>query len=136
MDTFESNCIVLRTILGSCLSGIIKLMPLWHYGILSLEEEGNYSISFLLNLTMVELKQILESCGFITIKDNRIKLVIDTSGRGGNYSWSMFLLENSLSSIYCTIIYVSRYNIYQIDMYFIGLCNDRDTKNNPSSQFY
>ena len=85
---------------------------------------------------MVELKQILESCGLITIKDNKIKLVIDTSVRGGNYSWSMFLLENSLSSIYCTIIYVSRYNIYQIDMYFIGLCNDRDTKNNPSSQFY
>ena len=56
MDDDESNCIVLRTILGSCLSDINKLMLLWHYGILLLEEEEDCSLSFLLNLTIVELK--------------------------------------------------------------------------------
>ena len=79
MDNFESNCIVLRTILGSCLSDINILMPLLHYDILLPEEEEDYSLTFLLNLTIGEFKQILESCGLITIKDNNIKFVIDTS---------------------------------------------------------
>ena len=47
MDDYESNFIVLRTILGSCLSDINKLMPLWHYGILlPVEEEEGCSLSF------------------------------------------------------------------------------------------
>ena len=79
MDNYESNCIVLRTILGFCLSGINKFMPLWHYSILLLEEKEDVSLSYLLNLTIVELKQILESRGLITIKGNNIKFVIDTS---------------------------------------------------------
>ena len=81
------------------------------------------------------MKQILESCGLITIKDNNIKFVIDTSGHGGNYSWSMCLLENSLLSKYFTKMSVTMFNKYQRNMYFIGLDYDHDTKINPSSQF-
>ena len=80
MDNYESNCIVLRTILGSCLSDINKFMPLWHYIILLLEEKEDVSLSYLLNLTIVELKQILESCSLIIIKGNNNKFVIDPSG--------------------------------------------------------
>ena len=88
MDDYESNCIVLRSILGSCLSNINKLIPLWYYDILLPEEEEDTSLSCLLNLTIVQLKKIIESCGIITIKDNNIKFVIDTSGHRSNYSWS------------------------------------------------
>ena len=93
MKNYESNCIVLRTILGSCLSDINKLMSLWYYVII-LPEEEDYSQCFMLNLIIGELKQILESCGRITIKYNNIKFVINASGHGGNCSWSIFRLEN------------------------------------------
>ena len=56
----------------------------------------------MLNLTIDELKQILELCGLITIKDNKIKFVIDISSREGNYSWSIFRLKNSLLANYFT----------------------------------
>ena len=72
-----------------------------------------FYFSFLLSLIIDELKQILESYGLITIKDNNIKFVIDTSGRGGNYSWSMCLLENSLLSKYFTKMSVTMFNKYQ-----------------------
>ena len=38
---------------------LIKNMPLWHYGILLPEEEGDCSLSYLLNLSSDELKSIL-----------------------------------------------------------------------------
>jgi len=44
MDDYESIFTVLRTILGSCLSDINKLMPLWYYGILLPEEEEDCSL--------------------------------------------------------------------------------------------
>ena len=66
MDDCESNCIVLRSILGPCLSDINKLMSLWHYGILLPEEAEEWFLCSLLNLTIVELKQILKSCGLIS----------------------------------------------------------------------
>ena len=72
MDNYEYNCIVLRVILGSYLSDIIKLMILWYYGILLPEKKEYCSLSFMLNLKIGELKQILELCGLITIKDNNI----------------------------------------------------------------
>ena len=89
-----------------------------------------------MNLKIVELTQILESCGLITIKYNNIKFVIDTSSHGGNYSRSMFILENLLSSNCFTRTSVSRYTIFQRNMNFIGIGNDRDTQINPSSQFH
>ena len=85
MDDYESIFTVLRTILGSCLSDINKLMPLWYYGILLPEEEEDCSLSFLLHLTIVELKQISELCGFITINNNIVKVVINASSYGGKY---------------------------------------------------
>ena len=136
MDDYEFNYIVLRTILGFCLSNINKLIPLWHYNILLPEKEEEYSLSFLLNVAIFELKKILEPCSLITIKDNNIKCVIDTSGHGGNYSWSIFLLENSLSTMYFAKMSFGRYNEYQRNVYFIGLGNYRDTKINPSSRFH
>ena len=72
MEDCEDNYVVFRTLFGSCLSGINKNMPLWHYGILLPEEEEDCSLSYLLNLTMDELKKILELCGLITINDNTV----------------------------------------------------------------
>ena len=91
---------------------------------------------FFVEFNNYSIEKILESCGLITIKDDNIKFVIDTSGHGGNYSWSVFLLENSLSSNYFTKMSVSRYSIYQRNMYFNGLSNARDTNINPSSRFH
>ena len=56
MDDYESNCIVLRSILGSCLSDINKLMSLWHYGIIIPEAAEECCLYSLLNLSLVELK--------------------------------------------------------------------------------
>ena len=30
MDDYEANCVVIRSLLGSCLSDINKNMPLWY----------------------------------------------------------------------------------------------------------
>ena len=57
MKDCEANCIVLRSLLGSCLSDINKLMPLWYYGILLPKEEEDYSLSYLLNITIDEMKR-------------------------------------------------------------------------------
>ena len=52
MDNYKYNCIVFRTILGSYLSDINKVKPLWYYDILYLkkkkkkEEEEECSLSF------------------------------------------------------------------------------------------
>ena len=67
MDNYESNCITIRSILGSCLSDINKLMPLWYYGIILPEIKEVDSLSILMNLKIVSLKQILQLCGLITI---------------------------------------------------------------------
>ena len=110
MDDCASNCVVLRSLFGSCLYDINKNMPLWHYDILLPEEEEDCSLSYLLNLTIDELKKILELCGIITINNNIEKFVKSTSGYGGNYSWSMFLLENLLTNNYFSRMNLSRYN--------------------------
>ena len=110
------------------LSDINKNMPLWYYGILSPEEEEDCSLAYLLNLTIDKLKNILELCGLITINKNIVKCVKSTSGYGGNYSWSIFLLENSLTNKYFSRMNISRYNKkYQRDIYFIGLGVEGDT---------
>ena len=87
MEDCEANCIVLRSLLGSYLFDINKNMPFWHYGILlPEEEEEECSLSSLLNLTIDELKQILELCGLITINNNIVKFIRIPSGYGGNFS--------------------------------------------------
>ena len=70
MDDCEANCVVIRSLLGSYLSDINNNMSLWHYGILLPEEEEDCSLAYLLNLTIDELKNILELCGLITINNN------------------------------------------------------------------
>ena len=57
MEDCEANYVVLRWLFGSCLSDIDKNMPLWHYSILLTEEEEDFSLSYLLNLTIDELKK-------------------------------------------------------------------------------
>ena len=52
MEDCEANCVVIRSLLGSCLSDINKNISLWHYGILLPEEEEDCSLSYLLNLTI------------------------------------------------------------------------------------
>ena len=100
MDDYESNCIVLRSILGCYLSDINKSIPLWHYGTILPEAAEECCLYFLLNLITVELKQILELCGLININNNIVKFMCSTSGNGGNYSWQIFLLKNSLLDNY------------------------------------
>ena len=74
MEDCEANCVVIRSLLGSCLSDINKNMPLWHHGILWPEEE-DYSLSYLLNVTIDEFKKRSELCGLITINNNIVKFV-------------------------------------------------------------
>ena len=89
-----------------------------------------------MNLTIDELKKILQLCGLITINNNIVKFVISPSGYGGNFSWPMFLLENSLSNNYFSQMNLSRYNKkYQRNIYFIGLGVEGDTIINPLIQF-
>ena len=134
MEDYEANCVVLRSLLGSCLSDINKNMPLWHYGILLPEEEEDCSLSYLFNLTIDELKKILELCGLIIINNNIVKCVRSTSGYGCKYSWSVFLLEKSLSNNYSSQMKLSKYNKkYQRNIYVI--CVEDDTKINASTQF-
>ena len=71
-----------------------------------------------MNLKIGELKQILKSCGIITIKDNNIKFVISTPDHWGNYNWAMFRLENSLLINYFAEIYVDTFNKHQNNMYY------------------
>ena len=85
MDNYESNSIVLRAILGFCLSSINKLTPLQYYGIPLPEEKEECIVLYMMNLEIDELKQILELCGLIAIKENNIKFVIDTSGHTCDY---------------------------------------------------
>ena len=59
MEDCEANCVVIRSLLGSCLSDINKNMPLSHYGILLPEEEEECSLSYLLNLSIDELKEYI-----------------------------------------------------------------------------
>ena len=113
MDDYESNCIVLRSILGSYLSDINKLMPLQYYEILLPEEAEKRCLCSLLNLTIVELKQILESYGLITINNDIVKFVSSTSGYGGKYSWHIFLLKNSLLENYFTQMNLTKYKKHQ-----------------------
>ena len=80
MDDYETNCIVLISILCSCLSDINKLMHLWNYGIILPNAAGECCLCSLLNLSLLELKQILESCELITINNNIVKFVCSTSG--------------------------------------------------------
>ena len=137
MDDCEANCVVIRSLLGSCLSDINNNMSLWHYGILLPEEEEDCSLAYLLNLTFGEFRNILELCGLITVTNNNIiKVINSTSGYGGNYSWPMFLLENSLTNNYFSQMNLSRYDKkYSKNIYFIGIEAEGDIIINPSTQF-
>ena len=135
MDDYESNCIVLSSILGSCLSDINKIMPLWYYGIILPEVTEECCLSSLLALTIIELKQILESCGLITINNDIVKFVSSTSGYGGKYSWQIFLLNSSLLENYFAQMDLTKYKKHQKNVCYISLGNDRDSSINSSTQF-
>ena len=49
-------------------------------------------------------------CGFITINNNIVKFVRSPSSYGGNFSWPMFLLENSLSNNNFSQMNLLKYN--------------------------
>ena len=111
-------------------------MPLRYYDILLHEEVEDCGLSFLLSLTNLKLKKILESRGLIAINNNIVKFVINTSGYGDNYSWRVFILKNTLfKNYFFKNILAGYYNKYQNNMYFIGLGINRDTKMDPSTQF-
>ena len=57
MEYCEANYVVMFSLLGSCSSDINKNIPLWHYDIVLPEEEEDYSLSYLFNLTIDELKK-------------------------------------------------------------------------------
>ena len=91
-------------------------MPLWHYGIVLPESAEECCLYSLLNLTIVELKQILEFYELITINNNIVKFVCSTSKYGGKYSWQFFILNNSLSDNYFAQMNLSKYKIYQTNI--------------------
>ena len=67
-------------------------------------------------------------------KYNIVKFVKSTSGYGGNYNWSIFLLENLLTNNYFYRMNLSRYNKKcQRNIYFIGIGAEGDTIINPST---
>ena len=87
-----------------------------------------------MDLTIDELKSILELCGIININNNIVKFVKSTSVYEGNYSWSMFLLENSLSNNYFSQMSLSRYNKkYQRNINCIDLGVEGDTISIPDN---
>ena len=137
MDDCKANYVVIRSLLGSCLSDINNNMSLWHYGILLPEEEEDCSLAYLLNLTFDEFRNILELCGLIIVNNNNIvKVINSTSGYGGNYSWPMFLLENSLTKNYFSQMNLSiDNNTYSKKMFYIGLGVESEIITNPSTQF-
>ena len=112
------------------------LLILWHYGILLPETADECCLCSLLNLTLVELKQILESCGLITINNDTVKFVCSTSGYGGKYSWEIFLLENSLTENYFAQKNLTKYKKNSKTFWYIGLGDDRIITINPSTQFH
>ena len=76
MDDYESNFIVLRSISGSCLSNINKLMPLWHYGIILPEAAEECSLYSLLNLTIVELRWTIKLFDIILLNSTEIVILM------------------------------------------------------------
>ena len=91
-----------------------------HYTIFCCYCYNKTIISFL--LTIDGLKKILELWGLVTINNNIFTFVRSPSGYGGNFSWSQYLLQNSLSNNYFSQMNLSRYNKkYHRNIYFIGL---------------
>ena len=121
--------------MGSYLSDINKSIPLWHYGTILPEAAEKCCLCFLLNSITVELKQMLELCGLININNNIVKFMCSTSGNGGNYSWQIFLLKNSLSDNYFAQMNISKYKVYQNNVWYIGLGYNCSFPINPSTQF-
>ena len=89
---------MIQLLFGSCLSEINQHIPLQHYGIL-LPEQEECSPSSLLNISMDNLKQILLTYGLIIIQRETVKFVLNKSGHGGSYNWSIFMTENDLEII-------------------------------------
>ena len=135
MDDFESNCMVLRSIFGSCLSDINSMSNLWYYGILFPEEHHECSLSSILNIRISELKSILQFCGLIKIKDNVTSFVNDVAGTGGDYNWEIFRSDHSLLDNYYDTMCVNKFKHIQKNMWFIGLGKSRSIIINPASQF-
>ena len=76
MNDHGSNCIVLISILGSCLSDINKLMPLWYYGIILPEAAEECSLYSLLNLTIVELRWTIKLFDIILLHSTEIVILM------------------------------------------------------------
>ena len=112
MDPCESNCHMIRLLLGSCLSEINQYIPFWHYGIL-LPKHEDTSLSSLLNISLDDLKQILLSCGLIYYQRDTVKLHL-------NY-WKTFMLENHVHKYYFDKFNVTRFNSYNPKLYYIGI---------------
>ena len=131
MEDCEANYVVIRSLLGSCLSNINKI---GHYDIMVFFYLNNKKK--VLATLIYWIEKILELCGLITIDNNTVKFVKSNSGYGGNYSWSMFLLENLLTNNYFSRMNHWRYNKkYPRNIYFIGLGAEGDRIINPSTQF-
>ena len=117
------------------------MIPIPQYPIYSasVEQLGGQKVGYYLdeknkwNLSIDELRKMLELCGLFTINNNIVKFVRSPSGYGCNFSWPVFLLENSLSNNYFSQMNLSRYNKkYQRNIYFIGAGIEGDTN---STQF-
>ena len=76
MEKYESNCLLIQLLFGSCLSKIDQHIPLWHYSIL-LSDQEKYSMSSLLNISIDELNHMLLTFGLIYYQRGTLKLVLN-----------------------------------------------------------
>ena len=127
MEKYESKCRMIRLIFGSCLSEINQHISLWHYGILSPEQE-EVSMPSLLTISIDEFKYILLTCGLFYYQLGTLKLVLN--------GWSIFMMDNDLRYNYFDQFNIRHFNYHQRNIYYIGIGTSQDDIINLSSQFF
>ena len=115
---------MIRLLFDSCLSEINQYISFWHYGIILPKHEVT-NLSSLLNISLDDLKQILLSCGLIYYQRDTVKLHL-------NY-WKTFMLENHVHKYYFDKFNVTRFDIYSMKMYYVGIGSEHDYKLTSSS---
>ena len=75
-------------------------------------EQEECILSSLLDISIDDLKQILLTCGPIVIHRDTVRFVLNKSGHGDSYNWSIFMIENDLENNY-----FDRYSVTQVNHY-------------------
>ena len=100
---------MIRLLFGSYLSEVNQYIPFWYYGILLPKHEG-ISLSSLMNKSLD---------GLIYYQRDTVKLHL-------NY-WKTFMLENYIYKYYFDKFNVTRFDIYSMKMYSVGIGSEHDS---------